>query len=208
MATGLIGRDQPMNQLAWWADAGPEEFAHELGHQLFLRDETPDAANPGRLDAPGSLLGAFREQAPDGLAQSGLRPRHLQLWAAVTEAVEPYTSPEGASWPEARAAAPAERREPAWVDPVSFPEPTPQTGPDGAVPPPLPPGRPMTTVQEASEPSDDSDDEPDSDEENEQPRWADTGWLNTVFGPGWDALPGDRLREIDDWVDRPDMEAR
>ncbi|WP_331462736.1 lonely Cys domain-containing protein, partial [Streptomyces sp. Z38] len=53
----------------------------------------------------------------------------------------------------------------------------------------------MTTVQEASEPSDDSDDEPDSDEENEQPRWADTGWLNTVFGPGWDALPGDRLRE-------------
>ncbi|MFC7512538.1 hypothetical protein ACFQV4_29275 [Streptomyces thermocarboxydus] len=53
----------------------------------------------------------------------------------------------------------------------------------------------MTTVQEASEPSDDSDDEPDSDEENEQPRWADTGWLNTVFGPGWDAVPGDRLRE-------------
>ncbi|MFD8266027.1 lonely Cys domain-containing protein, partial [Streptomyces althioticus] len=195
LTVDLIGRDQPMNQLAWWADADPEEFAHELGHQLFLRDETPDAANPRRLDAPGSLLGAFREQAPDGLAQSGLRPRHLQLWAAVTGAVEPYTSPEGTSWADARAAAPAERREPAWVDPVSFPEPTPQTGPDGAVPPPLPPGRPMTTVQEASEPSDDSDDEPDSDEENEQPRWADTGWLNTVFGPGWDAVPGDRLRE-------------
>lgn len=53
----------------------------------------------------------------------------------------------------------------------------------------------MTTVREESEPSDDSDDEPDSDEENEQPRWADTGWLNTVFGPRWDAVPGDRLRE-------------
>ncbi|MFD5460265.1 hypothetical protein ACFWIR_35480, partial [Streptomyces olivaceus] len=200
LTVDLVGRDQPMNQLAWWADADPEEFAHELGHQLFLRDETPDAAGPDRLDAPGSLLGAFREPAPDGLAQSGLRPRHLQLLGAVTGDTDPHPSPEGASWAGARAAAPAELREQAWTDPVSLPERTPQTGPDGAVPPPLPGGRPMTTVQEASDESDeseesDSEGSDDSDDGDEQPRWADTGWLNTVFGPRWDTVPGDRLRE-------------
>ncbi|MFC8879491.1 hypothetical protein ACFUAE_32505, partial [Streptomyces ardesiacus] len=113
-------------------------------------------------------------------------------------------SPEGASWAEARAAAPAAPREQSWTDPVSLPAPTPLTGPDGAVPPPLPGGRPMTTVQEVSDESEESDAASDSDADddadasddgNGRPRWADTGWLSTVFGPRWEALPGDRLRE-------------
>ncbi|HWU06182.1 MAG TPA: hypothetical protein VN520_07285, partial [Streptomyces sp.] len=186
----LVGRDQQMNQRAWWADAGPVEFAHELGHQLFLRDETRDAGNSDRLHAPGSLLGPFREQAPDGLAQSGLRPRHLQLWAAVAGDIEAHTSPEGTTWADARKNTPAEIREPAWVDPVSLPAASPQTGPDGAVPPPLPPGRALPTLAEASDES-----ESDSDSDDDRPFWAEPAWLDTVFGPERGAVPRARLRE-------------
>ncbi len=190
LTVDLVGRDQQMNQRAWWADADPVEFAHELGHQLFLRDETRDAGNADRLHAPGSLLGQFREQAPDGLAQSGLRPRHLQLWAAVAGDIEPYTPAEGATWADARKNAPAEIREPAWVDPVSLPAASPQTGPDGAVPPPLPPGAALPTLAEASDESD-SDDEDD----DERPFWAEPAWLDTMFGPQHGTVPRARLRE-------------
>ncbi|MGW5368849.1 lonely Cys domain-containing protein, partial [Streptomyces sp. NPDC004011] len=195
LTVDLVDRDQPMNQRAWWADADPVEFAHELAHQLFLRDETRDASNPGRLDAPGSLLGPFREEAPDGLAQSGLRPRHLQVLAAVAGDVELHTPPEGTSWTEARSNAPTERREQAWVDPVSLPEPSRQTGPDGAVPPPLPPGRALSTLPEASDESENEPDSDSSDEGDEQPLWTDTGWLSTLFGPRWSGVPRDRLEE-------------
>ncbi|MFE4690582.1 lonely Cys domain-containing protein, partial [Streptomyces sp. NPDC056749] len=190
LTVDLVGRDQRMNQRAWWADADPVEFAHELAHQLFLRDESRDAGNPDRLDAPGSLLGAFREPAPDGLAQSGLRPRHLQLWAAVAGEITPHTPPEGTSWADARAGATAELRQPVWVDPVSLPAPSPQTGPDGAVPPPLPVGDGLPTLEEASDESD-----TDSDDEAEPPAWAGQGWLNAVFGPVLGSVPRDRLAE-------------
>ncbi|MFE8008166.1 lonely Cys domain-containing protein [Streptomyces sp. NPDC057418] len=185
LTVDLVGRDQRMNQRAWWADADPVEFAHELAHQLFLRDETRDESNPDRLDAPGSLLGPFREQAPDGLAQSGLRPRHLQLWAAVAGDIEPHTPPEGTSWADARKNATAELREPAWVDPVSLPAASPRTGPDGAVPPPLPPGRDLSPPAEES----------DSDDEDESPLWAEPGWLDMLFGPHRATVPRTRLRE-------------
>ncbi|NEB21835.1 hypothetical protein G3I46_35970, partial [Streptomyces coelicoflavus] len=108
--------------------------------------------------------------------------------------------PEGTS----RAAAPAEARERVGTGPVTLPASTPRTGPDGAVPPPRPGRRPMTTVQEASDESEDSDAESSSDSDsdsddsadgNERPPWADTGWLNTVFGTRWDTVPVDRLRE-------------
>ncbi|MFD8803811.1 hypothetical protein ACFV0P_34900, partial [Streptomyces atroolivaceus] len=190
LTVDLVGRDQQMNQRAWWADADPVEFAHELGHQLFLRDETRDASNADRLHAPGSLLGPFREQAPDGLAQSGLRPRHLQLWAALAGDIEPHTPPEGTTWADARKSAPAEIREPAWVDPVSLPEASPQTGPDGAVPPPLPPAAALPTLAEASDESD-SDDEDD----DERPFWAEPAWLDTLFGPQRGTIARARLRE-------------
>ncbi|WP_146057691.1 lonely Cys domain-containing protein, partial [Streptomyces sp. SM10] len=192
LTVDLVGRHQRMNQRAWWADADPAEFAHELAHQLFLRDESRDASNPDRLDAPGSLLGAFREKAPDGLVQSGLRPRHLQLWAAVAGEITPHTPPEGASWADARAGAAAELREPVWVDPVSLPDPSPQKGPDGAVPPPLPPGEALPVLTEAS---DESESDTESDEEAEPPVWAGRGWLSTLFGPLLDRVPRDRLRE-------------
>jgi hypothetical protein len=197
LTVDLVDRDRPMNQRAWWADAEPVEFAHELAHQLSLRDETRDASNPDRLHAPGSLLGPFREPAPDGLAQSGLRPRHLQLWAAVAGNVDLYTPPEGTSWADARANAPAELREPAWVDPVSLPTAGPDTGPDGAVPPPLPPGRGLSPLAEAT---DESASEPDSDDEDEAPVWTDPGWLDLLFGPHRATVPRDRLRETSEAV--------
>lgn len=192
LTVDLVARDQRMNQRAWWADADPVDFAHELAHQLFLRDETRDASNPGRLHAPGSLLGPFREQAPDGLAQSGLRPRHLQLWAAVAGEITPHTSPEGTSWADARKNATAELREPAWVDPVSLPAPSPQTGPDGAVPPPLPPGHALPALAEAS---DESESDPDSGNGADRQSWADPGWLDALFGPRRGSIPRARLRE-------------
>ncbi|MFJ8749449.1 hypothetical protein ACIREO_08950 [Streptomyces sp. NPDC102441] len=145
----FVGRDQEMNQRAWWADADPVKYAHELAHQLFLRDETRNESNPDRLHAPGSLLGPFDEQAPGGLAQSGLRERHLQLWAAVAGDIAAHTSPEGTSWADARRNATAELRERVWVDPVSLPEVSPQMEPDGSVPPPLPLGRGLPTPAEA-----------------------------------------------------------
>ncbi|MEU6483646.1 hypothetical protein [Streptomyces sp. NPDC046887] len=83
LTVDLVGRDHPMTRTAWWADAEPIDYAHEIGHQLGLRDESrtgPDTAH--RPDVPGSLLGDYTRPAPDGLTQSGLRGRHLSLLAA------------------------------------------------------------------------------------------------------------------------------
>ncbi|WP_230543806.1 lonely Cys domain-containing protein, partial [Streptomyces griseus] len=179
LTVDLVGRDRPMNQRAWWADAEPVEFAHELAHQLFLRDETRGADNPARLHAPGSLLGPFREQAPAGLAQGGLRDRHLQVWAAVVGDLPAHVVADGTSWDQAWADTREERRERVWADPVSLPAPSPQTEPDGSVPPPLPPG----TLPA------------DSDESADPPVWTWPDWLAPVFGPQWRQAPEARLQE-------------
>ncbi|MFD5185382.1 hypothetical protein ACFWMQ_22820 [Streptomyces sp. NPDC058372] len=192
LTVDLVGRDRPMDQRAWWADADPAEYAHELAHQLALRDETRDASNPRRLHAPGSLLGSFWEQAPEGLAQGGLRPRHLHLWAAAVQDVVPHVAPQGTTWDEARGGATPERREPVWLDPVSLPAASAGTGPDGAVPPPLPGGRDLSPVAEVSDESDSSDD---SDTEREPAPWTAPGWLDTVFGPRRSDVPRVRLLE-------------
>jgi hypothetical protein len=78
----LVGRDEQMTRSAWWADADPIDYAHEITHMLGLRDESRHAVAPHRPDIAGSLLGDYRSPAPAGLAQGGLRGRHLQLIAA------------------------------------------------------------------------------------------------------------------------------
>ncbi|WP_367572055.1 hypothetical protein [Streptomyces globisporus] len=75
----FVGRDQQMTRSAWWADADPVDYAHEITHMLGLRDESRHAVAPQRPDVEGSLLGDYRRPAPEGLAQGGLRGRHLQL---------------------------------------------------------------------------------------------------------------------------------
>ncbi len=81
----FVGRDRQMTRTAWWADADPIDYAHEIAHQLGLRDEARagDPAARHRPDIPGSLLGDYTRSAPDGLAQGGLRGRHLALLSAL-----------------------------------------------------------------------------------------------------------------------------
>ncbi|MGW2856085.1 hypothetical protein ACWDAZ_30220, partial [Streptomyces sp. NPDC001215] len=84
LVVDLAGHDRPMDQRTWWPDADPVAYAHELGHQLGLRDEyREDDEGPGRAQVTGSLLGDFHQPAPYGLAQAGLRGRHLQLLGAL-----------------------------------------------------------------------------------------------------------------------------
>ncbi|MFI9042245.1 hypothetical protein [Streptomyces sp. NPDC053726] len=78
----FVGRDQPMTRSVWWADADPIDYAHEIAHQLGLRDESPDDTAPHRPTIEGSLLGEYALDPPPGLINGGLRDRHLHLLAA------------------------------------------------------------------------------------------------------------------------------
>ncbi|MEU2303815.1 hypothetical protein ABZ586_03930, partial [Streptomyces misionensis] len=135
LVVDLAGHDRPMDQHTWWPDAEPVAYAHELGHQLGLRDEyrQNDGEGPGRAGVAGSLLGDFHRPAPDGLAQGGLRGRHLQLLGALvgdvpetvvrpgTDAPHSAFGPQDPRWQEARATAPPVTRRHVWVDPVTDP---------------------------------------------------------------------------------------
>ncbi|MET9567314.1 hypothetical protein ABZY07_44665, partial [Streptomyces tauricus] len=129
LTVDLVGRDQAMNQVTWWADAAPVQLVHELTHQLGLRDEYRDADSPHRPHILGSLLGDL-DAAPEdsSLAPAGLRDRHLALLGALIGEVTPAPSQNGdrsapadQSWAAARKGATAELREAIWVDPVSLP---------------------------------------------------------------------------------------
>ncbi|WP_218924466.1 hypothetical protein [Streptomyces sp. st140] len=85
----FVGRDQQMTRSAWWADADPVDYAHEITHMLGLRDESRHAVAPQRPDVEGSLLGDYRRPAPEGLAQGGLRGRHLQLISTLVGDLSP-----------------------------------------------------------------------------------------------------------------------
>ncbi|MGM9444402.1 hypothetical protein ACTAF0_29765 [Streptomyces murinus] len=134
LVVDLAGHDRPMDQRTWWPDAEPVAYAHELGHQLGLRDEyRENGEGPGRAQVAGSLLGDFHQPAPHGLAQGGLRGRHLQLLGAlvgdVPESVvhtggeQPHSAaPErDPRWQQARTAAEPVTRRHIWVDPVTDP---------------------------------------------------------------------------------------
>ncbi|MET9442317.1 hypothetical protein [Streptomyces sp. NPDC006610] len=100
----LVGRDQQMTRTAWWADADPVDYAHEIAHQLGLRDEARagDPAAPQRPDIPGSLLGDYTRPAPGGLVQGGLRGRHLALLGALVGDLTTVPPESGATVPPAR----------------------------------------------------------------------------------------------------------
>ncbi|MDX2710210.1 hypothetical protein PV350_46725, partial [Streptomyces sp. PA03-6a] len=68
-----------MNQHQWRVDATEQDLAHELGHQLGLRDEYRDTTAGHRPEVDGSLMGNYHNAAPEGLSQGGLRPRYLDL---------------------------------------------------------------------------------------------------------------------------------
>ncbi|QMU77116.1 hypothetical protein GXW83_16770 [Streptacidiphilus sp. PB12-B1b] len=84
LTVDLVSQDGPMDQRSWPVGAEPAAYAHEIAHQLGLRDEYRDSSGPQRPHIPGSLLGDFREPSPDGLGQGGLRSRHLHLLGALT----------------------------------------------------------------------------------------------------------------------------
>ncbi|MFJ9900775.1 hypothetical protein ACIQPR_46375 [Streptomyces sp. NPDC091280] len=146
LTVDLVGRDRAMDQRSWWPDADPVDFAHEIAHQIGLRDEYRDRTTPHRPAVEGSLQGDYRAAAPDGLRQAGLRDRHLQLIGAGIgdlgepavprhTDVDPAAGPapqtpsaahEGApsydtEWARARQDATGHERRQAWVDPVSDP---------------------------------------------------------------------------------------
>ncbi|MFD6427098.1 hypothetical protein, partial [Streptomyces sp. NPDC060198] len=83
LTVDLVGQDTVMDQNNWHHDANPVDYAHELGHQLGLRDEYQDETVPHRPDIKGSLLGNYHQPSPDALPQAQLRPRHLELLATL-----------------------------------------------------------------------------------------------------------------------------
>ncbi|MFD4879893.1 hypothetical protein ACFWOB_41935, partial [Streptomyces sp. NPDC058420] len=139
LTVDLVGRDRAMDQRSWWADAQPVDFAHELGHQIGLRDEYRDETAPQRPAVEGSLQGDYRADAPEGLRQAGLRDRHLRLIGALVgdlgegigpRHIEEPTSvvrtqaaelPHDEEWARAWHAAEGHDRRHVWVDPVSDP---------------------------------------------------------------------------------------
>ncbi|MEV6546748.1 hypothetical protein [Streptomyces sp. NPDC051665] len=139
LTVDLVGHDRAMDQRSWWADAQPVDFAHELGHQIGLRDEYRDETAPQRPAIEGSLQGDYRADASEGLRQAGLRDRHLHLIgtlvgdlgegtgprhieepasAARTQAAE---LPHDEEWARVWHAAQGHDRRHVWVDPVSDP---------------------------------------------------------------------------------------
>ncbi|MFD0311792.1 hypothetical protein [Streptomyces sp. NPDC127119] len=140
LTVDLVGRDQAMDQVTWWADADPIQLVHELTHQLGLRDEYRDADAPHRPHILGSLLGDLNAAPEDSsLAAGGLRGRHLALMGALIGDVTPGTSEQGAqedteqTWRKVREDATKVRREAIWVDPVSLPQPSTSATGDTAV---------------------------------------------------------------------------
>ncbi|MEW2463394.1 hypothetical protein AB0872_22130, partial [Microbacterium sp. NPDC047426] len=125
LTVDLVGRDRPMDQSTWWADAEPAQFVHELAHQLGLRDEYRDADSPQRPHIAGSLLGDLDQNPEDpSLSAAGLRGRHLALLGALIGDVDLHTSDvdgDETTWEEARCAVEPVTRQAVWVDPVSLP---------------------------------------------------------------------------------------
>ncbi|MFD6424903.1 hypothetical protein ACFWEP_23395, partial [Streptomyces sp. NPDC060198] len=105
------GSGSRTSQHTWRADATAQDLAHEIGHQLGLRDENRDATAPQRPQVDGSLMGTYQrpvaedipEEQRGSYARGGLRPRHLSLLSALVGgpddtvgAMQPATRSEGA----------------------------------------------------------------------------------------------------------------
>jgi hypothetical protein len=75
LTVDLVNDDSGMTQTRWQTNAGPLRYAHEIGHQIGLRD------NHGIL---GTLMGEFGHELPReweaaGLTQDGIRQRDIEL---------------------------------------------------------------------------------------------------------------------------------
>ncbi|WP_329295792.1 hypothetical protein [Streptomyces sp. NBC_01455] len=70
-----------MDQFRWPVDAPLLGPAHEVGHQVGLRDVYPEegAEQRGEEGAAGHLMGFFDLPAAEGLVQGGVRPRDLAI---------------------------------------------------------------------------------------------------------------------------------
>ncbi|MYR88916.1 hypothetical protein GTY41_29365, partial [Streptomyces sp. SID685] len=144
LTVDLVGAGHDMDQRTWAPGARPVEYAHEISHQLGLRDEYADETAPQRPHILGSLPGdVHRAPEHDELAHGGLRDRHIQLLGALTTGHDDLLAQQGGgphprhedtgdgtAWQQARAEAPAVPRQHAWVDPVSDPtrQPEPKPG--------------------------------------------------------------------------------
>ncbi|MGW1465920.1 hypothetical protein ACWCPT_16455, partial [Streptomyces sp. NPDC002308] len=85
------GPGRRTSQHTWRSDATAQDLAHEIGHQLGLRDENRDATAPQRPQVDGSLMGTYQrpvaedipEEQQGSYTRGGLRPRHLSLLSAL-----------------------------------------------------------------------------------------------------------------------------
>ncbi|MEU5279915.1 hypothetical protein AB0G87_26315 [Streptomyces asoensis] len=121
LTVDLVGSDKTMDHSTWHRDADPIDYAHELGHQLGLRDEYQDDTTPHRPDITGSLLGNYHRPAPDALPQGHLRERHLHLLAALIGDTDAPTQTVDGDWEQTRDASVSSPRSHQWIDPVSEP---------------------------------------------------------------------------------------
>jgi hypothetical protein len=84
LTVDLADDDQPTTQHRWQVSAGPLTYAHEILHQLGLRDERTEPGAEHRPDTAGSLMGQYAQPLPDAWQEAGLTPgtlrgRHAQL---------------------------------------------------------------------------------------------------------------------------------
>lgn len=75
-----------MDQFHWALGMRPMDYAHEIGHQLGLREEN---RHPGDLatllHVNGTLMGDYNQPGTEGLPQGGLRQRHTDLIENIIE---------------------------------------------------------------------------------------------------------------------------
>ncbi|KAB1947415.1 hypothetical protein F8271_04495 [Micromonospora sp. ALFpr18c] len=86
----LSHRHEQVTQSRWRPGLTGQAYAHELGHQLGLREENRHPGEPeGLLHIPGSLMGTFDDPVPAEAAaepRGGLRQRYLDLVESLIEA--------------------------------------------------------------------------------------------------------------------------
>jgi hypothetical protein len=92
----VVGGEAAMTQRAWRVDAEPVDLAHEISHQLGLRDEYRDETAPHRPEVVGTLAGGYGRHP----GETALRDRHLQLIGRLADDVPfAHTAPRAADRP-------------------------------------------------------------------------------------------------------------
>ncbi|GLY83558.1 toxin glutamine deamidase domain-containing protein [Actinoallomurus iriomotensis] len=100
-----------MTQRTWIIGQRPVFYAHEIAHQLGARDEAGETSRNHQVGQTlhtisrtarnaGSLMGDFDAAPEGGLSRSGLRDRHLDLFATLIGHVTPFTGNDGPAPPE------------------------------------------------------------------------------------------------------------